>query len=90
MSGDLTKYPIKEWLRRTASYAFNSGVSADMPNGHYANYGGTWVIGVILFNPGSIECRDVPGKEFGFPDVSVPNAMGLNTYSAHEVLAKGA
>lgn len=42
-------------------------VRAAMPTGHYAQYGGNWVVGIISFNPGFAQWRDLTGDELLFP-----------------------
>ena len=64
---DPTARPMEEWFRGAHDWAMQNGKVAAMPNGHYANYGGTWVVGVFSYNVGFAQFRDLTGTELGFP-----------------------
>jgi hypothetical protein len=70
--GDPTAYTMDYWFRGAADYASRSGFAAGMPNGHYANYGAGWVCGTFLFPQGTVEWRDIRGRELGLPDLTEP------------------
>lgn len=63
---DPTTRPMEEWFRGAHDWAKTQGRDAAMPNGHYAQYGGNWVIGVFSFNPGIVQVRDLTHAELGF------------------------
>ncbi len=71
ITGDPKAVPLETWFTRAHDYAARSGwFVAGMPNGHTANHGHGWVIGVFLFRPGPgyAEFRDIPARELGLPD----------------------
>jgi hypothetical protein len=64
---DPTSRQMEEWFKGTHDWAVLNGRTGAIPNGHYANYNGTWVIGVFSFNPGFAQWRELTGAELGFP-----------------------
>ena len=63
---DPTTRPMEQWFTGAHDWAMSNGNPAAMPNGHYAQYGGNWVVGIFAFNAGFAEWRDLTGAELGF------------------------
>ncbi|MFD3003643.1 PASTA domain-containing protein [Pontibacter toksunensis] len=97
-TGDPTRFPMNRWFTGASDYAARRGYAAAMPNGHYANYGGEYVCGVVVFPPGKAAWADIRGRELGLwedslrpPDppkqmTVVPNIVGLLSSKVNEVL----
>jgi len=64
---DPTTRPLENWFTGASDWAATNNVPAAMPNGHYANYGGNWVVGIMSFNPGYAQWRDLTGDDLGYP-----------------------
>ena len=64
---DPTSRPMEQWFTGAHDWAMANGRVAAMPNGHYANYGGTFVVGVFSFNQGFAQWRDLTADELKFP-----------------------
>ena len=64
---DPTGRPMEQWFTGAHDWAVNRGLTAAMPNGHYAQYGGNWVVGIFSFNPGIAAWRDLTQADLQFP-----------------------
>ena len=64
---DPTTRPMEQWFTGAHDWAMANGKDAAMPNGHYAQYGGNWVVGIFSFNPGVAQWRDLTGDDLRFP-----------------------
>lgn len=63
---DPTTRPLRDWFTGAHDWATRNGHVAAMPNGHYAQQNGTWVVGVQRFTPGSAQWRDLTATELGY------------------------
>ena len=66
VNSDPTARPMEDWFKGAHDFAVMNGQTAAIPNGHYANSGGTWVVGIFTFNPGIAQWRNLTGDELGF------------------------
>jgi hypothetical protein len=64
---DPSARPMENWFTGAHDWAMANGRPAAMPNGHYAQYNGTWVVGVFSFNPGFAQWRDLTATELKYP-----------------------
>lgn len=64
---DPTQRPLENWFTGANDWAVQNSFAAAMPNGHYAQYGGTWVMGIFRFNGGYVQWRDLTADELGYP-----------------------
>ena len=64
---DPTTRPLENWFTGAHDWAVMNGLPGAMPNGHYANYGGNWVVGVFSFNAGFAQWRDLTATELKYP-----------------------
>lgn len=64
---DPTTRPMEQWFTGAHDWAMANSKPAAMPNGHYAQYNGTWVVGVFAFNPGFAQWRDLTADDLRFP-----------------------
>lgn len=63
---DPTTRPMEEWFRGAHTWATANGHVGAMPNGHYINKFGHWIIGIVSFNAPFVQWRDLTGDELGF------------------------
>ncbi|XYH94927.1 hypothetical protein ACMHYB_45005 [Sorangium sp. So ce1128] len=74
---------IPSMMRAAHSYAISHGYAAGMPTFHYATYNGVPVKGIVFFQAGAVEFRDLPACELGYPNVNDYGQMfrGANDYA---------
>lgn len=58
---------LESWFTGANDWAVANSIAAAMPNGHYARYGATWVLGIMSFNGGYTQWRDLTADELGYP-----------------------
>lgn len=64
---DPAQRSLESWFTGANDWAVQNGIAAAMPNGHAANYAGTWVMGIMTFNGNYVQWRDLTATELGYP-----------------------